>query len=214
MRALPLLWWMTIGMLVAACERKPSAASVDASTENAPARAAPAPGDRPDLREPRLTSLSRRPSSIVDVAPGREIDADHPAGTTYVAAVLDNEYRRGEATLFEWDVASARPLDPDGTLLYRESDKEDNGKSADVRIATTPHGLFFAVTLEHGRFAILRKRGYALGADSMVEYLPPARNVSLAVDEHWLAVAYERTDGTARTSTRRTRASCSTTLGP
>ncbi len=192
---------LLLGVLLAACDGKPRT-SADAGVDGTAvafvptcvsAPIAPPPSARPDLREPRVTSLSQRPSSIVDVAPGRPSDVEHPAGTVYLAAVLDNGSHRGAATLFEWDVAGARPLDPEGMLLYRESDKEDNGKSTDVRIATTRDNVFVAVTLEHGRFTVLGKKSYRYSDNPFGEYLPPARNVSLETDGRWLAMAYERT---------------------
>jgi hypothetical protein len=156
------------------------------------ARSAPPPSARPDVREPRLTWLSRRPSSIVDVAPGHPPDTAHPAGTVFVAAVLERESHRGEATLFEWDVASAEPLAADGTLLYRESDKEDNGASQNVRIVSTSNALYSAVTLANGRFSVLKKNGYVADASSREQFVTPARNVSLAADDRFLAMSYER----------------------
>lgn len=190
--------------LVAACDGKASSNAKAASADGAaaafvpacaPAPVAPPGAARTDLREPRLTSLSRRPSSLVDVAAGRPPDAEHSAGTLYAAAVLDSGRGRGEATLFEWDVASASTVDPDGRLLYRESDKVDNGRSAEVRITTTHENVFVAVTLEHGLLTVLGRSplGHDYG-NPEGEYLPPARNISLETDGRWLAVAYERTD--------------------
>jgi len=184
-----------------ACQGKASATNVDASTDggaamaSAPVPSPPAASARPDLRAPRVVSLSRRVSSMVDVVPGRPADAEHPAGTVYFATVLDNEARRGEATLFEWDVASAQPLHPEGRLLYQESDKEENGKSTDVRIAASRDDLYVAVTLEKGKFTVLGRSSLTRGGASPVgPGLPPARNLSLETDGQWLAVAYERLD--------------------
>lgn len=127
---------VAIAALASGCQGKSSAAvggdasaPVSIMTACAPAPVAPASASRPDLRAARVTSLTRRASSIADVAPGRPEGAEHPAGTVYVAAVLDTAGHRGEATMFEWDVASASPLEHDGALLYRESDKEENGRS-------------------------------------------------------------------------------------
>jgi hypothetical protein len=189
---------VVLAVLLAACDGKTSAASADAGAAVAfvpacsPAPTAPPPSARPDLREPRVTSLSRRPSSIVDVVAGRPADPEHPAGTVYVAAVLDNESRRGEATLFEWDLASAAPLDPGGMLLYRESDKVDNGRTTHLRIAAGDDQLFAAVTLEPGGYTDLTKAnvGHPHGHRVQSE-VPPMRNVSLETDGRWLAVAYE-----------------------
>ena len=200
-----LLGLLTVCTLVA-CEGKTSTRALDAggaaTIASASVSAAPAASARPDLRAPRVVSLSRRSSSIVDSVPGRAADAQHPAGTVYVAAGLGNEARRGEATLFEWDIASAQPLVSEGELLYRESDKEDDGKSADVRIAASQTELFFAVTLEKGRFTVLGKSALPnVDGHPVGEGLPPARNLSLETDGRWLAVAYERLDyslGTAR----------------
>ncbi|MBX3187017.1 MAG: hypothetical protein KF819_08385 [Labilithrix sp.] len=184
---------VTIAALVTACRGEQRPVDADASTPASNAGALP----RPDLRVPRLTSLSRRASSFVDVAPGKAPDADHPAGTVYVAAVLANR-ERGEATLFEWDVARAGAVDPEGALLYSESDKQDNGKSAEVRIATTRDKVFMAVTLEiGGRFTVLGSSPLRdVHGHPHAAYLPPARNISLETDGRWLAVAYERTDYT------------------
>ncbi len=189
---------VTVCALVA-CEGKTSTRAIDAggatTIASASVSSTPAASARPDLRDPRVVSLSRRFSSIVDSVPGRAADAQHPAGTVYFAAVLGNETRRGEATLFEWDVASAQPLTSEGELLYRESNKEDNGKSADVRIAASQTELFFAVTLEKGRFTVLGKSALPiLNGHPVGEGLPPARNISLETDGRWLAVAYERLD--------------------
>jgi hypothetical protein len=188
---------LVVGFFVAGCEGK---SGVTATTDAGPtrlvpagsARTAPPPSARPDVREPRLTWLSRRPSSVVDVAPGHPPNADHPAGTVFVAAVLENEVHRGEATLFEWDVASAQPLRPDGELLYRESDKEENGKSENVRIVATSNAVYSAVTLAHGRFTVLKKNGYIAQASSRPQFVTPARNLSLEADDRFLAMAYER----------------------
>lgn len=188
---------LLVGFFVAGCDGK---SRVTAATDAGPARfvpagsarTAPPPSARPDLREARLTWLSRRPSSVVDVAPGHPADAEHPAGTVFVAAVLETKDHRGAATLFEWDVASARPLDPDGKLLYRESDEEDNGKSENVRIVATSNAVYSAVTLAHGRFTVLKKNGYVAGASSRDQFVTPARNLSLAADDRFLAMAYER----------------------
>jgi hypothetical protein len=181
--------------LLVACQGKASAPIDAAVPAPAPAPLPSSTAARPDLREPRLTQLTRRPSSMVDVAPGRPASSDHPAGTVYVAAVLDTERRRGEATLFEWDVASATPLDRDGILLYRESDKEENGKSADVRIATTQSDVFVAVTLENGRFTAFGRAplpaGASWGSLFAPEHMAPASNISLETDGRWLAVAYD-----------------------
>ena len=188
---------LVVGFFVAGCDAK---SRVTAATDAGPprfvpagsARTAPPPSARPDLRESRLTWLSRRPSSIVDVAPGHPSNAEHPAGTVFVAAVLEDENHRGEATLFEWDVASARPLDPDGTLLYRESVKVEDGKSENVRIVATSNAVYSAVTLAHGRFTVLKKNGYVADASSREQFVTPARNLSLEADDRFLAMAYER----------------------
>jgi hypothetical protein len=191
MRAVALL---AAALMAAACHAR-TPAPTDAS---APPPVPSSSVARLDTREPRLAQLTRRSSSIVDVAPGRPADADHPAGTVYVAAVLGTEGKRGEATLFEWDVASASALKPEGRILYRESDKEDNGKSVDVRIATTPGDVFVAVTLENGRFTELGRSSLAAGASSenpfAPEHMPPAKNISLETDGRWLAVAYQLQD--------------------
>lgn len=187
--------------LVAACRGErdstgeaPSTRSARFVPTGAPASSAPTSAARPDLRAPRLTPLSRRPSSLVDVAPGRAPDVDHPAGTVYLAAVLDR-VGRGEATLFEWDVASARALEPEGALLYEESNKQDNGKSAEVRIATTRDSVFAAVTLEKGRFTVLGSSPLSdVHGHLHADYLPSTRNVSLETDGRWLAVAYTLVD--------------------
>jgi hypothetical protein len=177
--------------LLVACQGKASAAN-DAAVPAPVPVAAPAASPAPSSS---LAQLTRRPSSLVDVAPGRSPSSEHPAGTVYVAAVLGTEGKRGEATLFEWDVASASSLEPEGRLLYRESDKEDNGKSIDVRIAVTQRDVFVAVTLENGRFTELGRSSLSGTENPFApEHMPPAKNISLETDGRWLAVAYQLQD--------------------
>jgi len=131
---------------------------------------------------------------MVDVVPGRPADEEHPAGTVYFAAVLDNEHRRGEGVLFEWDVASGRALDPEGRVIYHESDKADYGKASDIRVAASNDDLYVAVTLEKGEHTVLGRSSLTRRGGPIGPRVPPARNISLETDGKWLAVAYERTD--------------------
>ena len=184
------------------CDRNPAprATATAVVPACAPAPTAPPPSARPDIGAPRLTSVTERASHLVDVAPGHAPDDARPAGTVFVAAVLAKG-ERPEATLFEWDVASATTLNPDGDLLYRESDKVDNGKAAEVRIATTSDTLFAAITLTPpsftgGGFTVIGARGLGTGQGSSLSLygeLPPAKNISIESDGRWLAVAYQRT---------------------
>lgn len=131
---------------------------------------------------------------MVDVVPGHPADEEHPAGTVYFAAVLDNEHRRGEGVLFEWDVASGRALDPEGRIIYRESDKADYGKASDIRVAASNDDLYVAVTLEKGKHTVLGRSSLARNGNPIGPGIPPARNISLETDGKWLAVAYQRID--------------------
>lgn len=197
-----LLRLLALSALVAACHGKSNAA-VDANADGgsdttafipacAPAPTAPSSASRPDLREKRLTSLTVRASSMVDVAPGRTPDAEHPAGTVFVATVLQNERHRGDATLFEWDVASARPLNPEGLLFDHESDKEDLGKIVGVRLAMTRDTAFVVLTREKGRRMIVGKSPLRAHGAVFGESLPSATNISIETDGRWVAIAYDR----------------------
>lgn len=79
------------------------------------------------------------------------------------------------------------------TPLSRE--RQGGERSIDVRIATTREDAFVAVTLENGRFTALGKTSldHHLRSDRPLggENVPAARNISLAADGRWLAVAYE-----------------------
>jgi hypothetical protein len=142
----------------------------------------------------RVGTLTKRHSTLVDVAEGQPPSPEMPAGTVFVAAASDN-HGTNRPTLYGWDVSRARVTF--SANIKFESDKVYTGDPSAMRVAVGGKYVYVVTELEQGHSVLLNafdhagaSRGQTAFAGGSQTTFTTASEASVAAAESWVAVAY------------------------